>query len=329
MQQSALAATILGICTLFPMPLAAQDSTGWDDENAIRAEAKIEIKDQMDIAAEVPGRLVELNPADVGKTVKPGQVVVKIDSSVLEAELKEAILAAEEVVLIEFAEVKLKHAKNELQDKLDRNAKGGSKYKTFSETEIRRLELDVEQADAELRKAKYTQLKAQQTVETKRVQLEQYSMKAAIGGIVTDLHYRCLGSSVRQGDPIMTIVNLDEVLVYLEVTPDEYDRIQIGDDVLVRRTSRTQSDVDPGAGEDGGLFKSTARPGTHRSTASMPRNRLEEVTFKGKVTHFSNTAKTNKENTIYAVAVVQNQLAGPGKYLLREGSFIKAVILPQ
>ena len=52
------------------------------------------------------------------------------------------------------------------------------------------------------------------------------------------------------------------------------------------------------------------------------------ITFVGRVTHFRNDAQTDDDNSVVVVAVVENQMSGPGKHALRQGVRVDARIIP-
>ena len=67
-----------------------QDADDWDSPNAIRPESgRIDIKDQVEISAEIPGKITELNPSSRGGHVKKGEIVVRLKSDLINAQLKE------------------------------------------------------------------------------------------------------------------------------------------------------------------------------------------------------------------------------------------------
>lgn len=320
-----LAAAILS--ALIAPAFAQQDPAElWNSENAIEADpAKIEIRDQVRIAAEVPGRIILLDPAHVGDTVKAGQVVVKLDDSVQQAELLELELKAEDVAAIEAAEDEKEIAGIELEDKKERNRQVPN---AFTKTEIRRLELDFKRAGSKLKKALHDRKVALQAVETKKVQLQQYTVTTSMGGKVESLNFHSIGSSVRQGDPIMEIVNLDKVTAILTVDQTEYDNVQVGDTVLLRQDTSPVGGNDDGGASSGGLFSAAPGESRTRLSAIRPAVPADTITFVGKVTHFANDAKNDNENSLQVVAVVDNQMSGPEKHILRQGVRVKAKIIP-
>jgi multidrug resistance efflux pump len=310
----ALYATLLVLTTD-----GAQAADEFDKPKAIKAdEARIEIKDQVEVSVEIPGTITKLIPNDVGGVVEKGQLVVKLDDELVHAQLAEAEEKAKSEILIKFSEIKLQQAEVELKDKEARNKITPG---LFSDTEIRRLKLDVEQGKAELQKSKHDKLLAELAAKTKEKELKQFTRHAELSGIVTDLHKKAVGAAVRQGDPIMTIVNLDSVLAVLTVSREFEDRVNVGDKVLIRRRRATGSESVGGAFSD----KTSAENVSPRQDESRG-SALSEV-FTGQVTLISPTLKTDLGYSLEIRAIIENRSPQPGKYLLKEGASIDAVIL--
>ncbi len=310
----ALYATLLVLTTD-----GAQAADEFDKPKAIKAdEARIEIKDQVEVSVEIPGTITKLIPNDVGGVVEKGQLVVKLDDELVHAQLAEAEEKAKSEILIKFSEIKLQQAEVELKDKEARNKITPG---LFSDTEIRRLKLDVEQGKAELQKSKHDKLLAELAAKTKEKELKQFTRHAELSGIVTDLHKKAVGAAVRQGDPIMTIVNLDSVLAVLTVSREFEDRVNVGDKVLIRRRRATGSESVGGAFSD----KTSAENVYPRQDESRG-SALSEV-FTGQVTLISPTLKTDLGYSLEIRAIIENRSPQPGKYLLKEGASIDAVIL--
>jgi multidrug resistance efflux pump len=300
-------------------PLSAQQDA-WNSANAIRPDnSSLEIKQQVEISADIPGKIVQLEPSERGRIVKAGDIVVRLDSNVIEAEVAEARAKAESIVLIDYAQKTLDAAEQKLKTKqaANRRAIERTGQPVFNDDEILELQLDVLKSEAELAKSKEDQLFAQLSVKTLLARLEQYTVTAGIDGIVTDTHKKSIGSAVRQGDPILTVVNRRQLYARLAVKPQDESRINIGDKVLVRR--ETAESVN----RAGTVF------GTDQTTAvqQQPDSSPPRRTFTGVVSHIGG-AEFDSQNTVYVWAVIDNVEVAPGRYLLREGSRIDARVLP-
>jgi multidrug resistance efflux pump len=295
-----------------------QAADEFSSPHAIRVdEARIEIKDQVEVSVEIPGTITNLVPKNLGGVVEKGQLIVQLDDELVRAQLAELEEKAATEILIKFAEIKLAQADIELKDKENRNKITPG---LFSDTEIRRLVLDVEQGKAELQKSKHDKLLAELAAKTKEKELKQFTRHAELSGIVTDLHKKAVGAAVRQGDPIMTIVNLDDVLAVLTVSREFEDRVNVGDKVLIRRRRATDSE------SVGGAFIETSAESDSPRRDESQRSALSEV-FTGQVTLISPTLKTDLGYSLEIRAIIKNRSPQTGKYLLKEGASIDAVIL--
>ncbi|MFY9254075.1 MAG: HlyD family efflux transporter periplasmic adaptor subunit [Fuerstiella sp.] len=306
----------------------AQLQKEWDSPNAIPVVgARVEVKKQIEISVDVPGTLITLTPNERGEIVKKGQVIVEIDKERVVAELAEldhAVTSSD--ILIDFAKITVDQEGIRLKDMKDRNKEAGSMV--FTENEIREQDLALIKANAEVRKSQADKRGAELKADTKRVELKQYTRHAEFDGIVVDLHKKAIGASVRQGDPIMTIVNFEEMLVELKVNPNFKRRINIGDKVLVRPTSSSPDEAPKNGGVNGSPFRSTKTDTANEAiTTSLPQASPEEEICVGRVTFVGARRESDKENTLVVECVVQNKIEGIAKYLLNEGSTVDAVIL--
>lgn len=294
----------------------------WDDPNAIEAtRARIEIKDSdtVEISVDIPGTITKLMPQEKGGVVEEGQIVVELDSRLVEAQLQEANFKAESTVLIDFADHALKDAQLKLSTKQETNERNREKrgVDLYTPDEISQLELDVVKARAELAKSNEDKKAAELAKLTKETELAQYTRTATKSGIVTEMHKKSVGSAVRQGDPIMTIVNLDRVTAVCLLDMSYEDRVSIGDTVLIRRTLRS----------DNGTASATRRSGDTQLTGVTPQTSKESEVFVGKVTFINPIKSADKDNSFEIEAVVQNKSTGVGKFMLRKGSFVEAVVI--
>lgn len=322
--KTVLTAGILLTATLAVSSFAVvpQAAPRWDDPNAIEAtRSRIEIKDSdtVEISVDIPGTITKLEPQAKGGVVKEGQVVVELDSRLVEAQLQEANFKAESNVLIDFADHALKDAQLKLSTKQETNERNREKrgVDLYTPDEISQLKLDVVKAQAELAKAKEDKKAAELARDTKEIELAQYTRTATKSGIVTEMHKKSVGSAVRQGDPIMTIVNLDRVTAVCLLDMSYEDRVNIGDTVLIRRTLRSDDN--------------TARYGRgaddNQLTAVTPQTSNETEIFVGKVTFINPIKSADKDNSFEIEAVIQNKSTGVGKFMLRKGSFVEAVVI--
>lgn len=284
-----------------------------DTENVV-----VEINEQNEIAVDVAGTLSKISPSARGGMVRKGQIVVEIDSRQAKAELDELEHAAEADFEITFAKTAIEFAETTLEDWKERNKNKDSEI--YGPEELRKQELEVIKAKAGLTKANHEKRAAELAAATKRVELSLYTKTAEISGIVTDLHKKAIGTSVRQGDPIMTIVNFETMVVKMDVDPRFESQIAVGDKVIVQRTMARRD----------GRPASSGSPFVKDSNEDVaaPADPGSAYYFIGEVTFTGGQAKTDDKNSIMIEAVVKNRVSGERNYLLKEGVRVQAKILP-
>jgi len=322
---------------------AAQESDLWSGPRAIPTViTRIEIRDKLEVSVDIPGTLKEV--VQVGDIVRKGDTVVRLNDAVIRAELKvieaqynEAKTNAESDVLIDFAIVKRDTAKVELDVRIDANKKAAKQIDrgpVFTATEINRAELDVKQGDAEIKKATHDKKVASLAavtksveMEAKQIELEQYSVQSEIDGIVTEVVHPA-GESVRQGDPILTITNIDVVKAVLEVDEAYKSRFKVGDRVLLRFNLDTSLDRrSAGQGADS-FFTDGAKDAAAEPEATLTSSTSDDakLTFEGEVVLIS-PALVSTEHHLEVTAKINNQRDDQGRPLLRDGQQVQAVIL--
>ena len=119
----------------------------------------------------------------------------------------------------------------------------------------------------------------------------------------------------------MTIVNLDRVTASCVVAMEYEERVSIGDTVLVRRTRATDG--------QNSASRSFGSRDDAKLTGVTPQADIKQETFVGVVTFISPVKLADDTNSFEIEAVVQNKSTGLGKFLLREGSYVEARIIPQ
>lgn len=320
---------LLTTAALAPLDSFAQ-STGtprWDDPAAVPVNrARIVIKEsaQVEISVAIPGQITKLSPNARGGVVKKGQVVVELDSRLINAQLIRLNRRAESTILVEFANHALKAAEHKLKRKQAANtqARETGLHDIFPPDEVREFELDAVKASAELKKADEDKLLAGLERDEKVEELAQYTVTAPMSGIVTEMHKRSVGSGVRQGDPIMTIVNLDRVTAACVIDIDHEDSVNVGDTVLIRRVKASKT------GNRQTAYRSRFDSKEPQLTAVAPQDKQPEESFVGKVTYINPKQIADNTGSFEIEADVQNRSTGLGKFLLRENSKVEAVVIP-
>lgn len=172
---------------------------------------RIEVIDRARLASDQMGVLArEISPE--GTRVQAGQVVAE-----LEDDIPKAALAAAEVLASSDADVRAKKNAAELalveleRARFANNRTAG----TVPELEVKRLELTYQQALLETERAEKELELNQRRRDQAAAMLQSYRVKVPFSGVITRV-MRQRGEAVRQGDPILELVNIDRVRIALE-----------------------------------------------------------------------------------------------------------------
>jgi HlyD family secretion protein len=201
-----------------------------------RLEAKL-----VDVAAREPLRVKEIL-VDEGDLVQPGQVVVRMDTLTLEAELLEAkqrVLAAQEQIAAAQAAIVKRKSEIELAKlELERTRK------LLQERAASQEQFDVRQTDVQTSMASLAQDEAH--LQTTKQQVEVEQANAAV--IQTRIDDATLRSPVRgrvlyrlaepgevlaAGGKALTLVNLEDVYMEIFLPSEEAAQVRIGTDARI------------------------------------------------------------------------------------------------
>ncbi len=183
-----------------------------------RLEAKL-----VDVAAKEPLRVKEVL-VDEGALVKPGQVLVRLDTSTLEAQLAEAnagIAAAEERLAVAKAsiakqksEIGLAKIEVKRSGRLVEEGAGSQRELDVRETKLGTSRAGLAEAEAMLQTAKQQVEVARANARTVQTRIDDATLKSPITGRVL---YRLaeVGEVLAAGGKALTLVNLEDV--YMEI----------------------------------------------------------------------------------------------------------------
>lgn len=192
---------------------------------------RITLMDRVTLASPRAGVLAFVEARE-GETVKAGQVLAGLDSSVAQANLAIAKRRAASTVDRRYAKkvIELSHVEYDRALQANQQLEGGG---VFTEIDLRRLKLTVDKATLQHEQAENEALVQTLTVEQLQAELKTYSVAAPFGGTVTKVH-RSKGEAVSLGDPIAEVVNLDRVRVEGFVGVRDGLRVRAGLPVTVR-----------------------------------------------------------------------------------------------
>ncbi|MEY3456962.1 MAG: hypothetical protein RL215_119 [Planctomycetota bacterium] len=212
--------------------LAAQDG----DIIRVPGEATLEVIRRVPISTEVAGRIVSVTPAGEGVLVKAGEELIRLDDSVIQAEVERADVELRLQTEIEFAKKSLEVAIAEEQQKQEANARRPG---AFNPSEIRQVRLEVEKGEASLRKANDDKLIQAADLKIKQAQLAQYSVKAPFDGLVTLIKVYP-GQNVRPGEQVLELTDMSLLRAQVKVGAQYRSLLFVGDKVQIVVSSSGQ-----------------------------------------------------------------------------------------
>ncbi len=195
----------------------------------------------VDVAAKEPLRVKEIL-VDEGDTVAPGQVVVRMDTVTLEAELaeaKEKVAAAQERIAaanaaivkrkseIELAKLELERTRKLLQDR----AASQQQY-DIRQTAVQTSTAGLAEDEAHLQTAKQEVEVARANVATIQTRIDDATLKSPVRGRVL---YRLaeVGEVLAAGGKALTLVNLQDIYMEIYLPSEEAARVRIGDEARI------------------------------------------------------------------------------------------------
>lgn len=208
-------------------------------------ECWIKLADQAQLASDRPGVIASLPEEGdrVTRYVMRDGENVQTPVATLRAEVAEAALAAAEIeakndIAERFAEKAHELAKAELEKSLyvNRRARG-----TIPDIELKRQELEIQKAKLQIEKEQLTQDINKKKRDQAAAELNTYYVYAPFDGTVRQV-YKNVGEAVRQGDPLLDIINTDRVYVTGYVTYYERQQVQVGNLVGVSLAETSQDE---------------------------------------------------------------------------------------
>ncbi|HVJ16920.1 MAG TPA: HlyD family efflux transporter periplasmic adaptor subunit, partial [Polyangiaceae bacterium] len=207
-----------------------------------RLEAKL-----LDVSAKEPLRVKEIH-VDEGAMVKPGDVLVRLDTTTLESELSEAkanVAAAEERLAfakasivkqqreIELAQVEVDRAQNLFDERA-----GSKRDLDVRETKLDTTRASLAESRAMLETAKQRVEAAKATAGTVQTRIDDATLTSPVNGRVL---YRLAeaGEVLAAGGKALTLVNMEDVYMEIFLPSQQAARARIGAE------ARITVDADP------------------------------------------------------------------------------------
>lgn len=171
-----------------------QRSTAIDRELTIVARGRTEAWRKVDLKAEIEGQVVDL-PFKKGARVKRGDVLARLEINAREAQLEEAMALVRQREIEHNAAQKLR-------------AKGFSAETTYAGA---KASLDAARA----------------MVKRMQVELDKTVIRAPFDGVI-DERMAELGAFLKDGNPILRLVDEEPYLIVAEVSEDKIGQLQVG-----------------------------------------------------------------------------------------------------
>lgn len=206
----------------------------------VSGNGRVESK-QVDIVAKEPLRIKEIL-VDEGALVEPNQVLVKLDTVTLDAELLEAkakvASAQERVAIVNSAIVKQKSevdlAKIEVERArklLEENA-GSQREFDVRKTKLETTTAALAEEEARMQTAKQEVEVAQANVATIQTRIDDATLKSPVRGRVL---YRLaeVGEMLGAGGKALTLINLTDIYMEIFLPSQDAARIKIGSEARI------------------------------------------------------------------------------------------------
>jgi HlyD family secretion protein len=198
-----------------------------------RVEAKL-----VDIAAKEPLRVKELK-ADEGDLVKPGEVLVIMDTATLRSELEEAKLVvattlqkaavSKASILRKKSEIELARIEVKRSTALVAQRAGSQRELDFRRMTLETAAAGLQEEEAKLRTTEQEVKTAEAKTATVQTRIDDAILKSPVTGRVL---YRLaeVGEVLAAGGKAMTLVNLDDVYMEIFLPSEQAARLRIGAD---------------------------------------------------------------------------------------------------
>jgi len=189
---------------------------------------RIKLIDEATLSIDRYGTLAFIGPQE-GDRVKEGQEVVGLVDNVPRARYNTAKERSKNDIEIRFAKKAAEVARIEYEKALDANRRIRD---AFSDLEVRRLKLAAERSDLSIENAQKDFELNKLLVDEAQAELNTYQIKAPFDGIVIRV-LASKGEALRQGDPILEMVNTDRVKVEGYIEAKDRRLIKAGARVIV------------------------------------------------------------------------------------------------
>lgn len=201
----------------------------------VTATGHVEARRQVQISADISGRIVEL-PVEEGQDVEEGDLLLRIDPTQYRAAVRRAEASLAEA---QAREARARAAYRRAQRGWERTRdlkNAGENYVTDDEAE--QAQTDAELAEAEWSAAQHAVEQARAALNEARDRLEKTVIRAPMSGRVTRLNVdvgetAVVGTMNNPGSLLLTVSDLSEMEAVLEVDETDVPQVSVGDSASV------------------------------------------------------------------------------------------------
>jgi multidrug resistance efflux pump len=343
-----LADRICTVCLTVGVLLSAADAGAQDIVRVDADDATLKVLREVQISSEVAGKLQTVTPPVEGVEVKKGDLLLQLNDAQIRAEVTRIETEATQTTEIDFAQKSLELANATWDQRKSANLR---KPGVFTPQEMRITEMEVQKAEAQLRKSHDDKILRELDVEVKKALLAQYTAYAPFDGQITTIH-RFPGQNVGPNDAILTLTDMSVIESVVQVNLRDRDLLYVGDQVEFRidfsaspsgpassdgkatATDPATPATDPGA-ESGSIFDRARRPGGPQfgtaeeftpDAAVRPDTRNGQ--FIGTIMFIERQINRIGTQSYVQLSVhIPNPRDEYGRYSLQEGIPVKAVVL--
>jgi len=195
-------------------------------KNTVKITGTVAARSEVNVVPKISGRIQSVT-ADVGDRVRAGQLLVKLDDTELQAALQTAEAAVEVARAgARAADANLADAKHNLERMQQLYADGA-----ISQQQLEQAQLRYDQAAAGVSDAQVRQAEA--AVESTRVQLDNTVIVSPIDGVVA-ARFADPGEMASPAQPLLTVVDIAEVDVVVNVPESDINILAVGQSVPVQ-----------------------------------------------------------------------------------------------
>ena len=206
---------------------------------------------KVEVPSVVRGRLAAI-AAHEGESIKKGDIIARLDTSVQEATVKLQQFKAENETDIKFAKVALEYSRVELEKYQKANA---------GPADIRSKELALKQSEAYLAKTIDAQETEKLALAREKIVLENMTIRSPIDGFVHRINKQA-GEAIDENQPLAVVVQTKLVVVSFFLPEQLFGKIKIGEKASVELSTlppmlreATVVAVDPYVDPAGHLFR--------------------------------------------------------------------------